>query len=132
MDNNNDNDLISIFLISFSLQTRVFLSSYFFPQAWSITYHSWLTFILLLWACVLWMFPNQRRAMLVSSPGLVIYAEILLFIQYIYSLSLTDDELPQNVDGVNLAEIGLVKPSGDELPFHPILVKVCNMKIMKY
>lgn len=108
-------------MISFSLQNACF---YIITQAWSITYHSWLTFILLLWACVLWMFPNQRRAMLVSSPGLVIYAEILLFIQYIYSLNLTDDELPQNVDGVNLAEIGLVKPSGDELPFHPILVKV--------
>ncbi|ODM97774.1 Piezo-type mechanosensitive ion channel component 2 [Orchesella cincta] len=92
-------------------------------MAWSITYHSWLTFILLLWACVLWMFPNQRRAMLVSSPGLVFYAEVLLFAQYIYSLNLTDDELPQNVDGVNLAEIGLVKPTNEELPFHPILVK---------
>lgn len=62
--------------------------------------------------------------MLVSSPGLVLYAEVLLFTQYIYSLNLTDDELPQNIDGVNLAEIGLVKPTNEELPFHPILVKV--------
>ena len=45
-------------------------------QAWSITYHSWLTFVLLLWACVLWMIPNQRAAMLRCSPFLVIYAEV--------------------------------------------------------
>lgn len=68
--------------------------------------------------------------MLVSSPGLVLYAEVLLFIQYIYSLNLTDDELPQNVDGVNLAEIGLVKPTADELPLHPILVKVWKNNIL--
>lgn len=62
--------------------------------------------------------------MLVSSPGLVLYAEMLLFAQYIYSLNLTDEELPQSVDGVNLGEIGLVKPAIDELPLNPILVKV--------
>ena len=70
------------------------------------------------------MFPNQRRAMLVSSPGLVIYAELLLVAQYVYSLALTDAELPQRIDGINLGEIGLVKTS--VLACLPILVKVYN------
>ena len=55
------------------------------------------------------MFPNQRKAMLVSSPGLVIYAELLLLAQYIYSLNLTDEELPSEINGVDLTEIGLQK-----------------------
>jgi hypothetical protein len=75
-------------------------------MAWSITYHSWLTFILLIWACLLWMFPNQRSAMLRSSPVLVLYAELLLIVQYVYSLQYP---FPEQVDGVNLIEIGLKK-----------------------
>jgi len=70
------------------------------------------------------MFPNQRRAMLVSSPGLVIYAELLLLAQYVFSLHLTDDELPESIEGINLAEIGLVKSR--TLACLPILVKVIN------
>ncbi|XP_066947530.1 piezo-type mechanosensitive ion channel component isoform X4 [Macrobrachium rosenbergii] len=91
-------------------------------MAWSITYHSWLTFVLLLWACVLWMIPNQRAAMLRCSPFLVIYAELLLLLQYIYSMDLTEDELPTKGDAVNLGQIGLLKDN--YLPVKPLLVKV--------
>nr|XP_045617167.1 piezo-type mechanosensitive ion channel component-like isoform X3 [Procambarus clarkii] len=91
-------------------------------MAWSITYHSWLTFVLLLWACVLWMIPNQRAAMLRCSPFLVVYAELLLVLQYIYCMDLTDDELPSQVEAVNLGQIGLVKYR--YLPCKPLLVKV--------
>nr|UEE08537.1 putative piezo-like channel protein [Astacus leptodactylus] len=90
--------------------------------AWSITYHSWLTFVLLLWACVLWMIPNQRAAMLRCSPFLVVYAELLLVLQYIYCMDLTEDELPSQVEAVNLGQIGLVKYP--YLPCKPLLVKV--------
>lgn len=78
-------------------------------QAWSITYHSWLTFILLLWSCLLWMMPNSRQACLRSSPALVTYAEILLIFQFIYSLNLTDDELPTKIGKINLNQVGFVK-----------------------
>ncbi|KAK7084127.1 hypothetical protein SK128_022453, partial [Halocaridina rubra] len=91
-------------------------------MAWSITYHSWLTFVLLLWACVLWMIPNQRAAMLRCSPFLVVYAELLLVLQYIYSMNLTEEELPTKGDAVNLGQIGLVKYI--YLPVKPLLVKV--------
>jgi hypothetical protein len=90
-------------------------------MAWSITYHSWLTFILLIAACLLWMFPNQRRAMLLTSPVLVIYAEILLLIQYVYCLQY---DFPEFIDGINLTEIGLAK---DPNCFKAFVVKVGNI-----
>ncbi|CAB3377428.1 Hypothetical predicted protein [Cloeon dipterum] len=90
-------------------------------MAWSIAYHSWLTFVLLLWASLLWITPNQRRAMLRCSPALAVYAQLLLIAQYIYSLDLTNEELPEAVDWVNLRQIGLIKP--DTLPVKPLVVK---------
>jgi len=91
-------------------------------MAWSITYHSWLTFILLIWACLLWMFPNQRKAMLRSSPVLVLYAECLLIVQYIYSL---EYPFPEEVDGINLKEIGLKRLKVDlDETVGPIVFKV--------
>nr|CAD7399360.1 unnamed protein product [Timema cristinae] len=90
-------------------------------MAWSITYHSWLTFVLLLWASVLWIVPNQRRSMLRCSPFLVFYSLFLLLSQYIYSMNLTEAELPQKVEGFNLKQIGFVKAL--YLPIRPILVK---------
>ena len=48
---------------------------------------------------------------MVSSPGLVIYAELLLLVQYIYGLQLTNDELPlQDPTGTfDYSELGLKK-----------------------
>ncbi|KAH6947214.1 hypothetical protein HPB50_017600 [Hyalomma asiaticum] len=90
-------------------------------MAWSITYHSWLTFVLLLWSCVLWMMPSSRLACLRSSPALVAYAELLLLLQYLYSLDLTDEELPQQVNAVNLAQVGLFKYGYNS--YQPLAVK---------
>lgn len=54
-------------------------------MAWSITYVSWLTCVLLLWSCVLWMMRERRRYTLMSSPWLVAYGNLLVLLQYIYS-----------------------------------------------
>lgn len=54
-------------------------------MAWSITYVSWLTCVLLLWSCVLWMMRERRRYTLISSPWLVTYGNLLVILQYIYS-----------------------------------------------
>ncbi|XP_065351549.1 piezo-type mechanosensitive ion channel component-like isoform X6 [Cloeon dipterum] len=108
-----------------SLLNMIIRSSYIatniIMMAWSIAYHSWLTFVLLLWASLLWITPNQRRAMLRCSPALAVYAQLLLIAQYIYSLDLTNEELPEAVDWVNLRQIGLIKP--DTLPVKPLVVK---------
>ncbi|XP_076388823.1 piezo type mechanosensitive ion channel component isoform X5 [Megachile rotundata] len=78
-------------------------------MTWSIMYHSWTTFALLLWALVLWMVPNKRASMMKCSPFIVFYAMLLLLGQYIYSMDLTEEELPTQINGVKISEIGFSK-----------------------
>ncbi|XP_030554835.1 piezo-type mechanosensitive ion channel component isoform X6 [Drosophila novamexicana] len=108
----------------------IYQNSYIFTNilmmAWSIVYHSWLTFVLLLWANVLWMIPNQRKAMMRSSPFIVLYAELLLVAQYIYGMDLNNDELPTKVStaGINLQQIGFERPIENQMrPCVPLIVK---------
>ena len=48
---------------------------------------------------------------MVSSPGLVFYAECLLVIQYVYGLHLNDTELPEydSTGTLDFSELGLKK-----------------------
>ncbi|KAL1491500.1 hypothetical protein ABEB36_012089 [Hypothenemus hampei] len=59
--------------------------------------------------------------MLRSSPFLVFYAWFLLISAYIYSMNLTESELPSVISGINLAQIGFVKVI--VLPCNPLFVK---------
>uniref|UniRef100_A0A8C5CAX9 Piezo-type mechanosensitive ion channel component n=1 Tax=Gadus morhua TaxID=8049 RepID=A0A8C5CAX9_GADMO len=54
-------------------------------MAWSITYVSWLTFVFLLWSCILWMVRDRRRYAMITSPFMVMYGNLLLVLQYIWS-----------------------------------------------
>uniref|UniRef100_A0A3Q2CZF9 Piezo type mechanosensitive ion channel component 2 n=1 Tax=Cyprinodon variegatus TaxID=28743 RepID=A0A3Q2CZF9_CYPVA len=54
-------------------------------QAWSITYVSWLTFVFLMWSCVLWMVRDRRRYAMLSSPFMVAYGNLVIVLQYIWS-----------------------------------------------
>lgn len=78
--------------------------------AWSITYHSWLTFLLLLAACIIWMTPQKSKLLLTLSPIIVFYGICLVLLQYIYGLQLNDNELPVKTStDYPLSELGLVK-----------------------
>ncbi|XP_071053073.1 piezo-type mechanosensitive ion channel component isoform X2 [Onthophagus taurus] len=115
-----------VFVMGQLLQSLVQLSyivTNIIMMTWSITYHSWLTFVLLIWANILWIMPKQRRAMLRSSPFLVFYAIFLLISGYIFSMDLTDAELPSKLAHINLAQIGFVKYV--ELPCLHLWVKCC-------
>lgn len=90
-------------------------------------YHSWTTFVLLLWALILWMVPDKRASMMKCSPFIVFYATLLLLGQYVYSMDLNDEELPRVVSGVNISEIGFSK--ADELSRWHLIVKVCLLRI---
>ncbi|XP_063529379.1 piezo-type mechanosensitive ion channel component isoform X3 [Cydia strobilella] len=93
-------------------------------MAWSIMYHSWLTFVFLMWANIVWLCQDQRSFMLKTSPVLVLYAMLLLLAQYIYGMDLAEAELPSSIyneTGVNLQQIGLSPPPG--MPLVPLLIK---------
>ncbi|XP_054623072.1 piezo-type mechanosensitive ion channel component 2 isoform X2 [Dunckerocampus dactyliophorus] len=54
-------------------------------MAWSITYITWLTFVFLIWSCMLWMVRDRRRYAMLSSPFMVAYGNLLIVLQYIFS-----------------------------------------------
>uniref|UniRef100_A0A8C9X3Z8 Piezo type mechanosensitive ion channel component 2 n=1 Tax=Sander lucioperca TaxID=283035 RepID=A0A8C9X3Z8_SANLU len=54
-------------------------------MAWSTTYVSWLTFVFLIWSCMLWMVKDRRRYAMLSSPFMVAYGNLLIVLQYIFT-----------------------------------------------
>uniref|UniRef100_A0A336KMZ9 CSON012824 protein n=1 Tax=Culicoides sonorensis TaxID=179676 RepID=A0A336KMZ9_CULSO len=93
----------------------IYQNSYIFTNvvmmSWSIVYHSWFGFVYLIWSNLIWILPKQRMNMLRSSPFLVLYAEFLLLINYIYGMDLYEDELPSWVktQGISLEQIGIIR-----------------------
>ncbi|XP_076240297.1 piezo type mechanosensitive ion channel component [Calliopsis andreniformis] len=104
-----------------------YLATNIIMMTWSIMYHSWTTFALLLWALVLWMVPNKRASMMKCSPFIVFYATLLLVCQYIYSMDLTEEELPTEINGVKMSEIGFSK--SDQLSRWHLVVKCLFMSM---
>uniref|UniRef100_A0A8C2ZBP9 Piezo type mechanosensitive ion channel component 1 (Er blood group) n=1 Tax=Cyclopterus lumpus TaxID=8103 RepID=A0A8C2ZBP9_CYCLU len=72
-------------------------------MVWSITYHSWLTFVLLLWACLIWML---RHAATLCSPFILLYGLALCCLQYVWAMEL-QPELPTMVGTMSLRQLGL-------------------------
>ncbi|XP_030621028.1 piezo-type mechanosensitive ion channel component 1 [Chanos chanos] len=75
-------------------------------MAWSITYHSWLTFVLLLWACVIWMLRARRHFATLCSPFILLYGLGLCCLQYVWAMDL-EPELPHKVGTMGLRQLGL-------------------------
>uniref|UniRef100_A0A8C3TW88 Piezo type mechanosensitive ion channel component 2 n=1 Tax=Catharus ustulatus TaxID=91951 RepID=A0A8C3TW88_CATUS len=88
---------ILLLVMYYTLATliRLWLQEPIVRIAWSITYHSWLTFVLLIWSCTLWMIRDRRKYAMISSPFMVFYGNLLLILQYIWSIQLNNDELPE-------------------------------------
>eukprot|EP00079_Xenopus_tropicalis_P024757 XP_012817734.1 PREDICTED: piezo-type mechanosensitive ion channel component 1 isoform X2 [Xenopus tropicalis] len=77
-------------------------------MVWSITYHSWLTFVLLLWACLIWMVRNRRQFAMLCSPFILMYGVTLCSLQYVWSMDLRE-ELPTQLGFMKLSQLGLVR-----------------------
>ncbi|XP_030240836.1 piezo-type mechanosensitive ion channel component [Drosophila navojoa] len=126
--------LEQFFYLICDLTTFIYKNSYILlniiMMIWSIIYHSWLTFVLLIWANILWMIPNQRRSMMRSSFFVVLYAEFLIISQYIYGMNIYETELPTKIYGLNLVQIGCVHPRDSGVrPCVPLSVKTCFLFI---
>nr|XP_020644043.1 piezo-type mechanosensitive ion channel component 1 [Pogona vitticeps] len=78
-------------------------------MVWSITYHSWLTFVLLLWACLIWIVRHRRHFAMLCSPFLLLYGVALCSLQYVWGMEL-EPELPTRVGFMPLEQLGLVRP----------------------
>lgn len=87
---------------------NIYIVTNFSMMIWSIVFHSWLGFVLLIWANFVWIMKNKRQTMMNSSPILVFYALCLLSINYVFNWKLTEDELPTQF-GINLKQIGFVR-----------------------
>uniref|UniRef100_A0A6Q2X8K0 Piezo-type mechanosensitive ion channel component n=1 Tax=Esox lucius TaxID=8010 RepID=A0A6Q2X8K0_ESOLU len=79
-------------------------------MAWSITYVSWLTFVFLMWSCMLWMVRDRRRYTMLTSPFMVLYGNLLLVLQYIWSF-----ELMQPVPGLFIKKTVLFRELGSKV-----------------
>ncbi|XP_038573421.1 piezo-type mechanosensitive ion channel component 2 isoform X2 [Micropterus salmoides] len=79
-------------------------------MVWSITYVSWLTFVFLIWSCMLWMVRDRRRYAMLSSPFMVAYGNLMIVLQYIWTFE-------------NMTEVSgfFVKKNN---PFHSLSSKV--------
>ncbi|XP_063239606.1 piezo-type mechanosensitive ion channel component-like [Bacillus rossius redtenbacheri] len=94
-------------------------------MVWSITHHSLVALVLLVWACLAWIVPpSPRTNMLRTSPLLVAYAHLLLAMQYLFSLDLEDHELPPRIGHFNINQLGFERyPPLPHRP-HPAQVTV--------
>ncbi|XP_060714929.1 piezo-type mechanosensitive ion channel component 1 [Tachysurus vachellii] len=75
-------------------------------MVWSITYHSWLTFVLLLWACLIWMLRARRHFAMLCSPFILLYGLCLCILNYVWAMDL-EPELPKHLGSMSLRQMGL-------------------------
>ncbi|XP_053410849.1 piezo-type mechanosensitive ion channel component 1 isoform X1 [Nycticebus coucang] len=75
-------------------------------MVWSITYHSWLTFVLLLWACLIWTVRSRRQLAILCSPCLLLYGLALCGLRYVWAMDL-HPELPTTLGPISLRQLGL-------------------------
>uniref|UniRef100_A0A8C9WR46 Piezo-type mechanosensitive ion channel component n=1 Tax=Scleropages formosus TaxID=113540 RepID=A0A8C9WR46_SCLFO len=75
------------------IMKQSYISALIVMMVWSITYNSWLTFVLLVWSCVIWILRDRRRYAILSAPFLAIYSTALVLAAYLSGLQLHQDEL---------------------------------------
>ncbi|KAM6223829.1 piezo-type mechanosensitive ion channel component 1 [Rhynchocyon petersi] len=75
-------------------------------MVWSITYHSWLTFVLLLWACLIWTVRSRHQLAMLCAPFLLLYGLALCGLSYVWAMDL-QPELPTMLGPVSLRQLGL-------------------------
>ncbi|KAM6953819.1 piezo-type mechanosensitive ion channel component 2-like [Aplochiton taeniatus] len=81
-----EEERVSVAFTAFSfIRKQSYICALIAMMAWSITYVSWLTCVLLLWSCALWMTRGRRHYTMMTSPCMVAYGNLLIVLQYIWS-----------------------------------------------
>ncbi|XP_066558966.1 piezo-type mechanosensitive ion channel component 2 [Amia ocellicauda] len=75
------------------IMKQSYVSALIVMMVWSITYNSWLTFVLLVWSCAIWMLRDRRRYAMLSAPFLALYGTALVLCAFVSGLRLQPDEL---------------------------------------
>uniref|UniRef100_A0A8C1PE97 Piezo-type mechanosensitive ion channel component n=1 Tax=Cyprinus carpio TaxID=7962 RepID=A0A8C1PE97_CYPCA len=70
------------------IMKQSYLIALIITMVWSISYNSWLTLVLLVWSCAIWMLKDRRRFAMLSAPFLAIYGTLLLVVTFISQLHL--------------------------------------------
>ncbi|KAK1157641.1 piezo-type mechanosensitive ion channel component 2-like [Acipenser oxyrinchus oxyrinchus] len=96
-------------LVAFAqfIMKQSYVSALIVMMTWSITYNSWLTLVLLIWSCVIWMLRDRRHYALLSSPFLVLYGNVLVVCNFFTGLMLRQDELFPGIPDPVLQDLDL-------------------------
>ncbi|CAF3267963.1 unnamed protein product [Rotaria sp. Silwood2] len=111
-----------VFSILRVLERHSYLLSLLAMLAWSITFHSLLTLVYLLWACLLWVLPNSRQWCLRMSPFFTIYGGTLLILQYLVGFKISFNQLNFAYDRRTMEQIG-IRIDDFQPAFIPLLLK---------
>ena len=99
-------------------------------QAWSIVFPSWLSLVLLLWALIIWLLPllSPKRALLYTSPLLVLYSCCLLTLQLLPHLNLDKAEQPGDLQEMIKLRFVYQEPN-PRLHFPFLILQVCPLHL---
>ncbi|KAK0143553.1 Piezo-type mechanosensitive ion channel component 1 [Merluccius polli] len=103
---NNEDGENPFFVMGRVVMKQSYVCALIAMMVWSITYHSWLTFVLLLWACFIWIVRSRRHVAMLCSPFILFYGLALCSLQYIWAMEF-HLELPNTVGALSLRQLGL-------------------------
>ncbi|XP_043944909.1 piezo-type mechanosensitive ion channel component 2-like [Protopterus annectens] len=89
------------------IMKQSYVSGLIIMMVWSITYNSWLTFVLLIWSCVIWMIRDRRHYAMISAPFLAAYGNLLVTMDFFVGLKVTQEELFPGVPTAVLIDFDL-------------------------
>ncbi|XP_056321992.1 LOW QUALITY PROTEIN: piezo-type mechanosensitive ion channel component 2 [Danio aesculapii] len=78
----------AVVLLGQFIMKQSYIIALIITMVWSISYNSWLTLVLLVWSCVIWMLKDRRRFAMLSAPFLAVYGTLLIVVSFISQLHL--------------------------------------------
>ncbi|KTG36905.1 hypothetical protein cypCar_00028811 [Cyprinus carpio] len=107
------------------IMKQSYLIALIITMVWSISYNSWLTLVLLVWSCAIWMLKERRRFAMLSAPFLAIYGTLLLVVTFISQLHLNHIDIFPTLPKHVLTDFDIY---GYPVPCVHLAAKVCKTK----